>query len=144
MSIATDKSIPTYREVKTLISNNHNIVIHKSSNHNFDPKTSLNITINALNDVNINKDASWFSVSIFGIPDGSGLEDAESAYYTSSLALLGLPILGYKYSYGEYSQSAIKCNFINKGFTIFSIKLLDTVGFENSMTLIIQLHLKYN
>lgn len=144
MSIATDKSIPTYREVKTLISNNHNIVIHKSSNHNFDPKTSLNITINALNDVNINKDASWFSVSTFGIPDGSGLEDAESAYYTSSLALLGLPILGYKYSYGEYSQSAIMCNIINKGFTIFSIKLLDTVGFENSMTLIIQLHLKYN
>lgn len=144
MSIATDKSIPTYREVKTLISNNHNIVIHKSSNHNFDPKTSLNITINAPNDVNINKDASWFSVSIFGIPDGSGLEDAESAYYTSSLALLGLPILGYKYSYGEYSQSAIMCNIINKGFTIFSIKLLDTFGFENSMTLIIQLHLKYN
>jgi len=94
--------------------------------------------------VNINKDASWFSVSTFGIPDGSGLEDAESAYYTSSLALLGLPILGYKYSYGEYSQSAIMCNIINKGFTIFSIKLLDTVGFENSMTLIIQLHLKYN
>lgn len=144
MSIATDKSIPTYGEVKTLISNNHNIVIHKSSNHNFDPKTSLNLAINALNDVNINEDASWFSVSMFGIPDGSGIEDAESAYYTSSFALLGLPILGYKYSYGEYSQSAIICNVINKGFTVFIIKLLDSVGFDNSLTVLIQLHLKYN
>lgn len=144
MSIATDKSIPTYGEVKTLISNNHNILIKKSSNHNITPKNTLEFAINALKDVNINSDASWFSVSVFGIPDGSGLEDAESAYYTSSLALLGFPILGYKYSYGEYTQSAIMCNIINKGFTIFNIKLLDSVGFENSLTVIIQLHLKYD
>lgn len=144
MSIATDKSIPTYGEVKTLISNNHNIVIHKSSNHNFNPKTSLNITINALKDVNINSDASWFSISMFGIPDGSGLEDAESAYYTSSLALIGFPIMGYKYAFGGYEQSVIMCNISNKGFTIFNIALLDSVGFENSLTVIIQLHLKYD
>ena len=144
MSIATDKSIPTYGEVKTLISNNHNILTNKSSNHNITPNSTLEIVINALKDVNINRDASWFSVSVFGIPDGSGIEDAESAYYTSSLALLGLPIMGYKYSYGDYSQSAIMCNIVNKGFTVFTIELLDSVGFENSLTVIIQLHLKYN
>lgn len=144
MSIATDKSIPTYGEVKTLISNNHNIIIRKLSNYNIRPNSSLETVINELNDVNINKDASWFSISMFGIPDGSGIEDAESAYYTSSFALLGLPILGYKYLYGEYSQSAIMCNISNKGFTIFSIKLLDSVGFDNSLTVLIQLHLKYN
>lgn len=144
MSIATDKSIPTYGEVKTLISNNHNIIIRKLSNYNITPNSSLETVINELNDVNINKDASWFSVSMFGIPDGSGIEDAESAYYTGSFALLGFPIIGQKYSYCEYFQSVIMCNINNKGFTVFIIKLLDSVGFDNSLTVLIQLHLKYN